>query len=83
MVALIDIISYEIEVHCGRKSYSNIEELERELSKRLGTNVKVGKPFENKRFKNKLMVKATIKEEKHTRLGVEFIFVEKIEVVEL
>ena len=80
---MVEILSYGLENHFKGKTFNNFEELEQEICRRLHMSIKIGKPFTHPNFKNKLMVKVDIKEEKHPKVGVEFIYVNKIEAVEL
>lgn len=80
---MIEILSYGLESHLKGKTFDNVEQLEQEISRRLYMKVKIGKPFAHPNFANKLMVKVDIKEEFHPLIDVKFIYVNKIEVVEL
>ena len=80
---MIEIVSYGLEHHFKGKTFNNVEELEQQVCRRLGMNIKLNKKFFHPQLNKNLMVKVEIKEEKHPRVDYEFIAVEKIEVVEI
>lgn len=80
---MLEIISYGLEHHFKGKTFNNVEELEQQVCRRLGMVVKLNKKFFHPQLNMNVMVKVEIKEEKHPRVGVEFILVEKIELIEM
>lgn len=79
----IEIMNYGLEFHLKGKTFKNVEELEEQVCRRLDMKVKLNKPFIQPDLDKKLMVKVDIKEEKHPNVGIEFIYVNNIEVVEI
>lgn len=80
---MIEVMNYGLEIHFKGKTFDNIEQLEKQVCRRLGYKLKLNKPFLHTQLNKRLMVKVDVKEENHTKLGVKFIVVEKIEVVEI
>lgn len=80
---MLEVMNYGLEVHFKGKTFDNIEQLEKQVCRRLGYKLKLNKPFLHTQLNKKLMVKVVIKEEKHLRVNCEFIVVEKIELIEM
>ena len=80
---MLETVSYGLEAHLKGKTFNDIEELEQQVCRRLGMAIKLNKKFYHPQLNMDVMVKVDIKEEKHPRVGVEFVYVNKIEVVEV
>ena len=80
---MLRVMNYGLEVHFKGKTFDNVEQLEKQVCRRLGYKLKLNEPFLHTQLNKKLMVKVDIKYEKHPKVGVEFIYVNNIEVVEI
>ena len=80
---MLEVMNFGLEINFKGKTFANVEELEQQVSRRLGMAIKLNKKFFHPQLNKYLMVKVEIKEEKYPIVNYEFIVVEKIEVVEV